>query len=93
MQCYPVVLRSDIRANTYLYAYACSFLYDTKQVSRGCSIQIGFAAHPTDLGRNVLKDHCGAIPFKGHSGGSRLSFSLLANDAFHGFFLLKSAAH
>lgn len=76
-----------IGANVYLYSFACSFLHDVEQVSCCCGIQIGFAAGLADLSGNILKDHRGSVPLKRHGGGSWLGFPLLANDAFHGFFL------
>src|SRR5260370_38241127 len=57
------------------------------------SIKIGFAAVLAHFSGNVLKDHRRGIPFKRHSCGAWLGFPLLANDALHGFFLLKPPSH
>src|SRR5713226_9295159 len=58
-----------------------------------CGIQVSFATCLTDLSRNVLKDDGCDITFKCHSSCSCLGFSLLADNTFHGFLLLKSASH
>jgi len=83
----------SIGAYVYLYAYSCSFYHNVKYVPCSCGVQIGFSTDFANLSRNVFKDHSRGIPLKRHSGGSWLCFPLLANDTFHGFFLLKSDTH
>ena len=78
-----------IGANIYLHPYACSFLHNVEQVPCRFGIQVCFSADLAHLSRYILKDHCRVTPLKRHSGGPRLGFSLLANDTFHVFFLLK----
>src|SRR6266852_2306257 len=81
-------LCSFIAAYIYLDTFAQSLFCNLRKPLPRCCIHIFLAADRADLGRDLTNDNGCLTSGKGDRRGSWFSFSILADHALHGCFLL-----
>src|SRR6266702_4728675 len=77
-----------IAAYIHLDAFAQSLFCNLRKTLPRCCTHIFLAADRTDLGRNLTNHNGRLTPGKSDRRGSRFSFSILADHALQGCFLL-----